>query len=68
MGSCPTLWNEETASEAEKSALLWAIRERQGAGVTRMLDAFRTPLGRQVDANFLTQDLSYRCIPGSGTM
>ena len=48
MGTCPTVWNDVLASDAEKSQLLWDIRRRQGPGITRMLDAFRTPLGRPV--------------------
>ena len=65
MGTCPTVWNDELASDAEKSQLLWDIRRRQGPGITRMLDAFRTPLGRPVPLVFSVQHFNkvYRLLP-----
>ena len=61
------MWNEEATAD-EKSALLWSIRDRQGPWVTRMLDAFRTPHGRQVAWNIWTQNLSYFNTVGGGLL
>ena len=48
MGTMPTIWNDDTAPDAQKSRLLWDIRAHQGPGPIRMMDALRTPLGRPV--------------------
>ena len=48
MGTMPTVWNDDNATDAQKSRLLWDIRAHQGPGPIRMMDALRTPLGRPV--------------------
>ena len=48
MGTIPTVWNDDTATEADKTALLFDIRRSQGPGLLRMMDALRTPKGRPV--------------------
>ena len=48
MGTMPICWNDATATNADKTRLLTAIRARQGPGMERIVSALRTPRGRPV--------------------
>ena len=45
VGSMPTIWNEHSATDSMKSALLWDIRNSQSPRVQRMVSALRSPQG-----------------------
>ena len=45
VNTMPVVWNDEHATPALKSQLLWEIRRRQSPGIVRLFDAFRSPEG-----------------------
>ena len=63
MGTMPTVWNDDSATDAQKSRLLWDIRANQGPGPVRMMDALRTPLGRPV-RSLVMGSCVYHLFPG----
>ena len=48
MGTQPTVWNDPDGTPALRTQLLWDIRRQQSPGDVHIMDALRTPAGRQV--------------------
>ena len=48
MGTQPTVWNDPDGTPALRTQLLWDIRRQQSPGDIHIMDALRTPAGRQV--------------------
>ena len=58
----PNIWNDEMASESQKTALLYEIRRNQSPGLIRMMDALHTPSGRPVSLYVLVNLLNHQCM------
>jgi hypothetical protein len=50
MGTMPTVFNDPNGTPALRTQLLFDIRRHQVPGDIHIMDAFRTPAGRQVRA------------------
>ena len=61
MGTQPTVWNDPNGTPALRTQLLWDIRRQQSPGDIHIMDALRTPAGRQVPAD---KGLVLSLIPG----
>ena len=48
MGTQPTVWNDPDGTPELRTQLLWDIRQQQSPGDIHIMDALRTPAGRQV--------------------